>query len=75
MRKLACKTLMEILPQVQLLSNTISYIPTFHVPYCYAAKRRRESKTVKEYKQQDNTEFAQYISKKQISKYSYVVHK
>ena len=37
---------------------------------CYAAKRRQESKNVGEYKQQDNTESAQYISNKQISKNS-----
>ena len=41
----------------------------------YAAKRRRESKNVGEFKQQDKTESAQYISNKQVSKYSNVVYK
>ena len=42
---------------------------------CYAAKRKRESKNAGEYKQQDNTESALYISNKHIFKYSYVVYK
>ena len=53
----------------------VCYANLVHYIKCYAAKRRRKSKNVGEYKQQDNTESAQYISNKQVSKYSNVGYK